>query len=254
MIHTAVGLELRKTRRLRLWALCLVMVVAVVVLTTMNLGSESTRAGFTDPGAQPWEQLLLNQVLITAMTSPILVAVLAGRQVEIEHQGQGWILARVSGFGPGLLCLAKAVVVGAALTVTVAAQCVLVVAAGAVAGIGSAPPLDLWARYGLCLVSVHLAVLCLHLWLAARVDNQLVGLGVGLLGAFYAVTSLLMPVQAAYFLPWGYYAAISPLAMEGNHLVAAAPAGWPFALFLCASAALFWAACRRFDRGEGGPA
>ncbi len=79
MIRTAVDLEVRKTRRLRVWALCLVMVVAVVVLAGLSLGSEATRAGFADPDARPWERLLLNHVMVAAMTSPILVAVLAGK-------------------------------------------------------------------------------------------------------------------------------------------------------------------------------
>ncbi|WP_017603400.1 ABC transporter permease [Nocardiopsis alkaliphila] len=253
-MRMAVGLEVHKTRRLRVWVLCLVMVVAVVALSGMNLFSESAREGFADPAAQPWEALLLGQVMIAAMTSPVLVAVLAGRQVDIEHQGQGWFMARVAGLGPGLLCRAKAVVLGVALTFTAVAQCVLLIAAGMVAGIEVTLPITLWARYGLCLLLVDLALLGLHLWLAARVDNQLVGLGVGLLGAFYAVYALLMPTWVAYVLPWGYYAAISPVAVEGDRFVESAPVPWAFALFLCASAALFLGACRRLDRAEGGPA
>lgn len=253
-MRMAVSLEVHKTRGLRVWVLCLVMVVAVVALSGMNLFSESAREGFADPAAQPWESLLLNQVMISAMTSPVLVAVLAGRQVDIEHQGQGWFLARVSGLGPGLLCRAKAVVLGLALTLTVVAQCVLLFLAGLVVGIEVAPPIAVWARYGLFLLLVNLALLGLHLWLAARVDNQLVGLGVGLLGAFYAVYALLMPTWVAYVLPWGYYAAISPVAMADDRLVESAPIPWAFALFLCVAAALFLTACRRLDRTEGGPA
>lgn len=253
-MRMAVVLEVHKTRRLRVWVLCLVMVVAVVALSGMNLFSESAREGFADPAAQPWEFLLLNQVMISAMTSPVLVAVLAGRQVDIEHQGRGWFLARVCGLGPGLLCRAKAVVLGVALTLTVVAQCVLLLLAGLVVGIEVAPPVALWARYGLFLLLVNLALLGLHLWLAARVDNQLVGLGVGLLGAFYAVYALLMPTWVAYVLPWGYYAAISPVAMADDRLVESAPTPWAFALFLCVAAALFLTACRRLDRTEGGPA
>ncbi|MYR32211.1 ABC transporter permease subunit [Nocardiopsis alba] len=255
MIRTAVGLEVRKTRRMRVWALCLVMAVAVVVLAGLSLGSETARAGFADPDARPWERLLLNHVMVAAMTSPILVAVLAGRQVDIEHQGQGWTLARTAGMGPGLLCRAKALVLGTALVSTVVAQCALLILAGTVAGIEFAPPLLLWGRYALCLTAVNLALLGLHLWLAARVDNQLVGLGVGLLGAFYAVFSLLMPSWVAYALPWGYYAAISPLRMEGgDRLVESHPDPVLFALFLGGATVLFLVACRRLDRAEGGPA
>ena len=92
------------------------------------------------------------------------------------------------------------------------------------------------------------------MWLAARVDNQLVGSGIGLLGGFYAVFSLLMPAWAAYLTPWGYYAAVSPEAMSEDRLVEAGPVLWLFVPFLAGAAALFWAACRHLDRSEGGPA
>lgn len=254
-MRTAERLELSKMRRLRVVPVCVVMVGAVVALAAMNLGSESARAGFDDPATQPWERLLLNYVMAAAMTSPILVAVLAGRQVDVEHQGQGWFLARVSGLGPGRLCRAKATVLGALLVLMVAVQTVLIVGAGLVAGIGVAFPFGLWTRYAIALALVNLALLCLHLWLAARVDNQLVGAGVGLLGAFYAVFSLLMPPAVAHALPWGYYAAISPVTTgDGDRLVEASPSYWLFALFLTVVAVLFLLACRRFDRAEGGPA
>lgn len=254
-MRTAERLELSKMRRLRVVPVCAVMVAAIVALAATHLGSETARAGFADPAAQPWEQLLLNYVMTAAMTSPILVAVLAGRQVDIEHQGQGWTLARVAGLGPGRVCRAKATVLGALLILVVLVQTALIVVAGLVAGIEVAFPLGLWARYAFALTLVNLALLCLHLWLSARVDNQLVGVGVGLLGAFYAVFSLLMPPAVAYVLPWGYYAAVSPLATgDGGRLVEATPVYGLLALFLAVVAVLFFLACRHFDRAEGGPA
>jgi len=254
-MRTAERLELSKMRRLRVVPMCVVMVAAIVALTATHLGSESARAGFADPAAQPWEQLLLNYVMAAAMTSPVLVAVLAGRQVDIEHQGQGWTLARVAGLGPGRVCRAKATVLGTLLVLVVLVQTVLLAGAGLLAGIEVAFPLGLWVRYALTLALADLALLCVHLWLSARIDNQLVGVGVGLLGAFYAVFSLLTPPAVAYVLPWGYYAAISPVATgDGGRLVEATPVYPLLVLFLTVVVVLFVLACRRFDRAEGGPA
>jgi hypothetical protein len=243
-------LELRKARRLRVVLVCAVMVAAVVALSCMNLMSDSAREGFGDPAAQPWESLLMGYVMTAAMTSPVLVAVLASRQVDIEHQGRGWTLSQVSGFGPGRLCRAKVAVLGLLLAVAVTVQTALVVTAGLVAGITVPLSPGTWVQYAVGLFLVDLAMLCLHVLLAARVENQLVGMAVGLLGAFCGVFSLLMPVALARVLPWGYYAIVSPVGMGGDGFVAVAPGyGW-LAAFLVVVAALFGVASHRFDRTE----
>ncbi|WP_019609795.1 ABC transporter permease [Nocardiopsis sp. CNS-639] len=250
MILTAVRLELRKARRLRVVLVCAVMVAAVVGLSCMNLMSDSAREGFGDPAAQPWEGLLMSYVMIAAMTSPLLVSVLASRQVDIEHQGRGWTLSQVAGFGPGRLCRAKVAVLGLLLAVAVAVQTTLVFTAGLAAGITVEPRVGMWVWYAFGLLLVNLAMLCLHVLLAARVENQLVGLALGLLGSFCGVFTLLMPPALARALPWGYYAVVSPVGMGDDGFVAITPGyGW-LAAFLVLVAALFAVASHRFDRTE----
>ena len=63
-----------------------------------------------------------------------------------------------------------------------------------------------WLGYAVCLMVVNVSLGLLHVILAAYVDNQLVNLGVGVLGAFVAVFSLLLPGVVVRFIPWGYYA------------------------------------------------
>ncbi|QUX29955.1 ABC transporter permease [Nocardiopsis akebiae] len=250
MILTAVKLELRKARGLRVVLVCAVMVAAVVGLACMNLMSDSAREGFGDPSAQPWEGLLMSYVMIAAMTSPLLVAVLASRQVDIEHQGRGWTLSRVAGFGPGLLCRAKVAVLGLLLAAAVAVQTALVLTAGLAAGITVEPRVGMWVQYAVGLLLVDLAMLCLHVLLAALVENQLVGLALGLLGSFCGVFALLLPPALARVLPWGYYAVVSPLGTGGEGFTAITPGyGW-LAAFLLLVAVLFAVVGHRFDRTE----
>lgn len=104
-----VGLELRKMRRLRTMPILVGLVVAVAALSSASLFSSTTQQTLTNPTATPWAALLLSYTLIAAMTSPILTAVLASRQTDIEHTGSGWILAASAGRTPGSLCRAKLV-------------------------------------------------------------------------------------------------------------------------------------------------
>ena len=50
---------------------------------------------------------MVTYTLMAAMTSPILAAVLASRQTDIEHSGVGWTLASTAGYSTGVLCRAN---------------------------------------------------------------------------------------------------------------------------------------------------
>jgi len=246
----AIRLEFRKMRRLRTTPLLIILVLAVAALSSASLFSDSTRESFGDPEALPWASLLLSYTMTAAMTSPILTAVLASRQTDIEHSGVGWTLASTAGYSPGMLCRAKFVALGLVLLPAIAAQSLLVIGAGKVAGIQV--PLDLgpWIGYTILLLLTDAAFLALHIWLAAIVENQLISVGVGMLGAFLAVYGMLMPGLFSRLIPWGYYAVISHAAQRGDDVVYAAPPYAWIAGFLVLVALVFALATRGLDRVE----
>jgi len=109
-----------------------------------------------------------------------------------------------------------------------------------------------WALYTAGLIAVDLALCAFRVWLAAVKENQLIGVGVGLLGSFVAVYMLLAPAWVARLAPWGYYAVISCARVDTNTQYAQytmPPLGWVVA-FLILAAVLFIAATRRLDRIE----
>lgn len=242
--------EVRKMRRLRTLPILAGMVLAVVALSCVALLPGGAREGLERPEARPWAVLLMNYTMMAAMTSPILVAVLASRQTDPEHAANGWGLAAGAGVAPGSLCLAKLAVLSLLLALAVPVQSALVATAGF--AIGVRVPFDPapWIGYTILLLLVDLAFLALHLWLAARIENQLLGTGIGMLGAFLAVFSLLTPPVFSLLLPWGAYAAISRVAQRGGELVFIEPALPRVAGFLLLAAAAFALAVRRFDRLE----
>lgn len=244
-------LELRKMRRLHTLPVVLVLVVAVSALSSISLFSEAARSAFDDPAANPWAALLLTYTLMSAMGSPVLVAVLASRQTDIEHSSSGWILAATAGYLPGMVCRAKLVVLGLVITPAAIAQSLLVVAAGYVAGIRV--PLDLgpWIGYTVLLVLVDIALCALHIWLATVVENQLISVGVGMLGAFVAVFTLFLSPVGARFIPWGYYAVISFATQSGDQASYTQPPYLWVGGFLVLIGAVFAVVTRRLDRLEG---
>ena len=250
----SVGVELLKMRRLRVLLITVLLVIASVAMSSIDLFSQSKIHSLADPAAKPWASLLLAMVLFNALTQPIFVAVLASRQTDIEHSGAGWNLASASGLTPGALCRVKL----AALTLlivpaTIAQSAVLIVVARSM---GLSLPLDAgpWVVYTLLLALVNTAMCAYHLWLAAVVENQLVVMSAGLLGGFIGVYMLLAPPVLARLLPWGYYAVITPakVSMVNGHDAyeyISVPAGW-IAGFAALTAVVFTVVTRRLDRIE----
>lgn len=237
-------------RRLHTVLITAILVVAVAGLSSFSLFAGSTQETFDDPGSMPWAGLLVTYTLMSAMTSPILAAVLASRQTDIEHSGIGWALASTAGYSPGVLCRAKLVALSAVLLPAVIVQSLLVIGIGLLAGIRV--PLDPghWLLYTALLFLIDVAFLALHIWLAAIVENQLVSVGVGMLGAFLGVFTLLTSTAVARVIPWGYYAMISPIGQQGNSLVYDTPPFKWIAGFLLLVGLFFGLATRRLDRIE----
>ena len=107
-----------------------------------------------------------------------------------------------------------------------------------------------WVLYTGLLFLIDVAFFALHIWLAAIVENQLVSVGVGMLGAFLGVFTLLTSTAIARLIPWGYYAMISPIGQQGDRLVYLTPPfGW-IAGFLILVGIVFTVATRHLDRIE----
>lgn len=249
---TAVRLELAKARRLRL-----PLIAAALLLVALGLSvpvGSSARAALTGP-ADPWPQLLLGTSMAAALVSPLLTAVLASRLTDVEHVGGGWTMAAASGLTPGRLCRAKTLALCVPLAAVVAVQVGGVILASRALGATAPVSAAHWCGYALALLAVDVVSCGWHVLLAARVENQIVTVGVGFLGSFVSLFCLLMPPWLCRLVPWGYWALITPAAQDGEAAGATSvayttpPAGWVLAFLVIATAGLL-ALTARLDRIE----
>lgn len=97
---------------------------------------------------------------------------------------------------------------------------------------------------------MSLALLALHVVLAARVENQLVGIGLGLLGAVVALISTAVPTWIAHLTPWGYYALSAAAGYVDGQLAGFAPSYLNIGGLSAVAAAIFALFTRSFDRQE----
>lgn len=216
----AVAGEFAKMRHLRVGLLNLLLALAASALTIVSV---VVSPDFADPTTRRWEQLLGGLSMAVPLTSPLLLAVCASRVVDAEHQGNGWLLAHTSGVTPGALCRAKFVALSLPVAAATSAAVLVPMLVGFALGFGQAPSLGVWLGYLACVLVVNLVVLALHIVVAARVENQLVGLGIGVVGTVIAVFASGLPVAARHLTPWGYYSLATAADYENGALISTDP-------------------------------
>src|SRR5690606_10354226 len=110
-----------------------------------------------------WNALLAGMSLAVPMISPLLLAVLASRQTDIEYQGNGWLWQATAGVAPGRVCRGKFAALGLVVTVVTLGTSLLVLATGKLLiGLVAPVPLGHWVGFTVCVLVVHLVLLALH--------------------------------------------------------------------------------------------
>ncbi|GAA4966170.1 hypothetical protein WHI96_20750 [Pseudonocardia tropica] len=246
----AVRTEFAKMRGLRTAPVLTAMVAGVVVLTCRELVSPGFAESVSDPSGTAWDRLLAASALAVRLLSPVGVAVVASRLVDPEHRGRGWLLSHTVGLPGGRLCRAKWLAGGALLTGATVGQSLAVLGVGRLAGVTADVPGTRWLTWTAAVLTVSLVLLAAHLVLGALVENQLVGIGVGVVGVFVAASAPALPGWAAVLTPWGHYALVTPVRYRDVHLVATDPPLFGTVAMAVVAAAVVVLVTHRLDRRE----
>jgi len=235
--------EFAKLRHLHIGLIALILTAAVVGMALVGAAS-----GGAD--VLTWPSVLAGTSLAFPMASPLLIAVIASRAVDMEHEGSGWLAGRAAGVGPGRMCRAKLVTTGiVVLAATVAASGVLLLL-GSALGAASAPPLGLWLGHTAAVCLVNLALLGLQILISALIDNQLVALGFGVVGTIVAAVSTGLPTWLAALTPWGHYSLAAAAGYRGEALVTLTPTYGAVAALTVIAAVIFTAMTHHLDAAE----
>ncbi|WP_454118499.1 ABC transporter permease [Microbacterium lacticum] len=247
MMRTAFVNEFAKMRHLHVG---LLITVLGVVMLGIGLFSSLGSPDFDRATQDSWNTLIGGTGSGITLAAPLLLAVIASRQVDIEHQGNGWLMSATSGVTPGGLCRAKLLALGLLVAGVTVVTSGLIAGAGLLLGITAPFPTGRWIGFTAALLAVNLVLLALHTLIAARVENQLVGIGIGLLGTILALFSTAVPAWISHLTPWGYYALSAASGYVDGTLVAITPAYPSIAALGVVAAAAFLILTRRFDRKE----
>lgn len=238
--------EFAKMRHLRIWLLTLIL--AVLVIGIGLYGSAMLGPEFDPTAATAWNSLLSASGFTVA--APLLLAVLASRQVDIEHQGNGWLMSATSGLTSGGLCRAKLLALGLLVTIATVGVSVALLGTGLLFGVTAPIPSGRWIGFTTCIIVVNLVVLALHIVISTRIENQLVGIGIGLLGTVLALFGNEIPDWMAHLTPWGYYALSTAAEYQDGVLVGLTPSYVSIIGLGVVAALIFILFTGRLDRQE----
>lgn len=248
MSAIAVTNEFAKMRHLHTGWVAAAMTLATTVLALYTIVSIPDLS-MEDVGA--WHAMLAGLSLGIPLVSPLLLAVLASRLVDIEHQGNGWLMQSTAGQTPGAMCRAKLAALGLVVAASTLGTGVLVLLVGKLlAGITAPVPLGRFALFIGCMLLINLALLALQILLSAKIDNQLVSLGVGAFGSIAAVFSQGLSPLISHFTPWGYYALAKAADLQGDSFVTQHIWTPSITGFVVLVGALFAVVTHRFDHQE----
>ena len=211
--------EYAKMRHLRIELITALLLLGVCALTVLSALSSGLVNHRFDADGDGWRLLMVSLHGAVGLTSPLLLAVMASRQVEVEHSGQGWMSAATAGTTPGRLCRVKLLALGLLIFPIPAAWGALVVIVGRAVGLTAPVPAPRLLALVAGLAAINLAVLGAQLLASARVENQLGPLALGLIGILLSVFAPVMPLWARYLSPWTAYGLIVPADFVGTDLV-----------------------------------
>lgn len=160
-----------------------------------------------------WKATLYNMFLINVIIMPLLIAMIASRISDIEHQGNNFKVLRTI-VSEAKLFHTKVICGGTYLIEIVSLQVLVMLIVSRLQHFTELINLKAIMYYGASVFLVDLALLLLQLILSLIFINQMVGFMVALLGTFLGLYSMFFGEQISQWILWGYYALVASVHME----------------------------------------
>lgn len=242
-------LKLRNTKIV--WLSCLIS-LGIVLFAGMNLFATGRIDDFNADPDTGWSTHLIGYCTALALLSPLQLALMASRSADLEHSGGGWLLNATHGIRAGTVVRWKLVILTILLLV------IKLVESGVLFGMpvllgAPAPDIEMtrsWVTTSFGAYATSVALLAIFLWLASRIESQLVVLSVGVVGGFLGVAAMLSPPWFAAMNPFGYYALVTPFTFSESGVVTASPSWALWSVYLFLSAVAFCVLTRKLSEKE----
>lgn len=204
----SIRIEWRKIKRKHF---ALVVLGTLLLLLFWQLWSTS-RMDETDL-IQGWMGLLYQMPLLNCIVLPIMTGVLASRISDIEHKGNTFSMLRLL-IQNRSIYFAKIYLGVFFVGITTLGEVMMMLMLGFLRGFITSPPWGFLIYFFGYTLLVSIALYLFQLLLSLILKNQLIPIGISIMGSFIGLFSLYMPGRIQEFFVWGYYGVLSNVRMN----------------------------------------
>ena len=221
--------EQKKWKHLNIWMIPLSFLGILFLWTSfknLTLSDAELAQGYSD--------LLYQIPLMNCIFMPIFLAILASRVCDMEIKGQTTKLLftlQKSGSFYDLKFLWEC----RYLLLFVVGEGVIIASSGVLFGFTERLSCCLLFRHMVVTFLTGAVILNLQHFLSLLSSNQIFPLLIGLVGAFLGLFSMFFPTEIARFVPWSYFGAFTPFAMnwdEASRTLTYSPVPFPTPLLI----------------------
>lgn len=210
-----IELELFKMRHKKIFLIFFLMLGVELLFIFSNYGrNENFIEMIPSPLAPAWEDLITGPAMFNGLFFPIMIAVMASRMCDLEHVGNTWKLLESNNQSRASLVMCKLVIICVAMLGAVLVQVVTIVLYGRSVHIVEALPSKTIVEFAIGTVMITFVVITIQLFLSLLIQNQLIPMAVGMIGALIGFISTLLPAGVRNLLIWGNYAELMVLGQE----------------------------------------
>ncbi|WKY44546.1 ABC transporter permease [Eubacteriaceae bacterium ES2] len=162
---------------------------------------------------QGWLGLLYQMPLLNCIVLPIMTGVLASRISDIEHKGNTFRMLRLLTKNRSIY-FAKIILGIFFVGITAMGEVMLMLMLGFFRGFIGSPPWGFLIYFFCYTLLVSIALYLFQLLLSMLLTNQLIPIGMSIMGSFIGLFSLYLPGNIPDFFIWSYYGALSNVRMN----------------------------------------
>lgn len=208
-------LELYKMRHKKIFLIFFLMLGVELLFIFSNYGrNENFIEMISNPLAPAWEDLIIGPAMFNGLFFPIMTAVMASRMCDLEHIGNTWKLLESNNQSRTSLVICKFTIICIAMLVAVLVQVATIILYGRSVCIAESLPIKTMIEFATGTVMITFVVITIQLFLSLLIQNQLIPMAVGMIGALIGFISTLLPAGVRNLLIWGNYAELMVLAQE----------------------------------------
>lgn len=206
-------IERKKYKGLKLPLIMILFTLVNIALAAMSMFSSS----FTDEmntSGYAWLLIMDSYLLYTVLISPIFLAMLTSRSVELENHGNMWKVLRVCGVELNEIYTSKFAYIFKFYLFYQVINWLAQFLMAKYVGLTETIPYFRFAIVFLSQIAITFMIMSFHYVLSLRWSNQLISISVSLLGTILGFVSLLLPRIVSDLIPYSWYGALAGMGTE----------------------------------------